>query len=89
MKDFIAEGQWNRQKLLTYISDEDIVNYIYSDLKPPTTEEGSDKAWWMGNSKGAFSVKSAWEIVRIRRPQEEINKHLWTKGIPLKINFSF
>lgn len=58
VQDFIEAGQWNRQKPLTHISDEEIVNYIYDDIKPPTIEDGTDKAWW---------------IVRNKRTQKDIN----------------
>lgn len=45
--------------MLTYLTDEDIVNYICEEIKPPQVEEAPDKTWWMGNSTSNFSVKSA------------------------------
>lgn len=71
------------------MSDMEIVQYICDEIKPPTTEEGMDKAWWMLNSNENFSVKSAWEILRTRKKQVEVEKLLWVKGIPFKVNFFF
>lgn len=49
--------------------------------------EERDKQWWMPNSKGNFSVKSAWDIIRSRKdPQKDI-LFIWEKGLPFKISF--
>lgn len=43
----------------------------------------------MGSTAGSFSVKTAWQLVRNRGDMKEVEKHLWIKGIPFKINFFF
>lgn len=62
VKEFVSVGQWNRQKLPSVLSNEDIINHVCHDIKPPYTNEGCDTAWWMGNPNGSFSLKSAWEM---------------------------
>lgn len=66
VREFVKAGQWSRQRLSTYLSDDDIVQYICNDIKSPCSENEVDKAWWMGNASGMFSVKSAWELIRIK-----------------------
>lgn len=89
VKEFVRGGQWNRQKLLNCLSDEDIVDYIWTDIKPPHCDLGGDKVWWMGNSNGLFSMRSSWDMLRTRHCQNDIDKCLWVKGLPFKINFFF
>lgn len=89
VRDFVFVVQWNKHKLSTYLSDEDTVNYIYEDTKPPILAEWMDKAWWMGNSSGTFSFRSAWELIRAKNRPMKVEKQLWVKGLPLKINFFF
>lgn len=84
---FGGGGQWNRQKLLSYLSDEEIVEHICNDIKPPHYDLGGDKVWCMGNSNDLFSVRSAWELLRTRHCQNDIDKCLWVKGLSFKINF--
>lgn len=55
--EFVTNGHWDRQKLLSCLSNEDIVKYIYEEIKAPHTEEENDKTWWMGNANDSFSVK--------------------------------
>lgn len=40
-----------------------------------------DKAWWMPNSFGNFTVSSAWDLIRKRRDSIEGILHIWEKGI--------
>lgn len=75
VRDFVLAGQY-RHKLSTYLSDEDIVNYICEDIRPPILVEGMDKAWWMENSSGSFSVRSTWELIRTKNRQVEVEKQL-------------
>lgn len=34
VKKFVIDGNWNRNKLLAHLSEEEIVNYICEDIKP-------------------------------------------------------
>lgn len=35
VKDFVTNGNWDRNKLIAYLSDEDIVDHICQEIKPP------------------------------------------------------
>lgn len=59
VKEFMSYGGWDRQKLSMVLNDEELVNYIYQDIMPPKIEGVVDKAWWMGHTKGCFTIKSA------------------------------
>lgn len=59
VKEFMSYGGWDMQKLSIVLNYEELVNYIYQDIMPPKTEEVVDKAWWMGHTKGCFTIKSA------------------------------
>ncbi|KAG5627592.1 hypothetical protein H5410_012810 [Solanum commersonii] len=87
VREFIVDGQWNKLKLASYLSDMEIVQYICEEIRP-SAEGGMDKAWWMANSNGKFSVRSAWDILRTRKKQVEVEKQLWVRGLSFKINFS-
>lgn len=63
------------------------MNHICDNIKPPDTEEESDKAWWIGSNLGVFSIKTAWDLVRARSDRKEEEKQLWVKGLHFKINF--
>lgn len=73
--------------LQTYLSDEGIVDHICEGIKLPISEETMDITWLMGSTSGSFSVKTAWQLVRHRGCKKKVEKNLWVKGIPFKINF--
>lgn len=50
-----------------------------------TNEYG--KCIWMPNSDGAFSIKSAWELVRHRDNFMAMNRLIWHMVVPLKWSF--
>ncbi|KAK6803206.1 hypothetical protein RDI58_000990 [Solanum bulbocastanum] len=86
VKEFTKEGGWDKGKLNQYVSEE-MVQYIIENISPILVETGRDKAWWMGNTSGSFTVNLAWELLRHRRGEMEILKFIWNKQIPFKINF--
>ncbi|KAK6784124.1 hypothetical protein RDI58_017578 [Solanum bulbocastanum] len=88
MKEFIQNGSWNESKLKMFISD-DMVQHIISNIKPNALEESLDKAWWVGNTIGIFTVKSAYHIMRGKKVEEEWRSGMWVKGLPSKISFFF
>lgn len=61
--------------------------YICEGIKPPQIDNVTNKAWWMGESTGKFTMKSAWESIRTKNNKREVYKQLWIKGLPFKINF--
>lgn len=44
-----------------------IVLHIVENIKPTIDLVDNDKAWWMGEAKGSFTVKLAYQIMRHRR----------------------
>lgn len=46
-----------------------------------------DRPVWNLNSDGNFSIFSAWDIIRVHRPQTNLNKYNWKKGVPFKCSF--
>lgn len=66
---------------------EELVNHITKSI-PPSIESGKiDKAWWMGETTGTFTVKSAYKIIRSKKQEQCWSKCVWVKGLPLKIAF--
>lgn len=59
--------KWNYNMLREHIS-EDMANHIMDNVKPITNVD-KDKPWWMGNSEGAFTVKSAFQLIRKKKEQ--------------------
>uniref|UniRef100_M1BXK5 RNase H family protein n=1 Tax=Solanum tuberosum TaxID=4113 RepID=M1BXK5_SOLTU len=84
VKDMIQNEEWDIPRLRQMIS-EDMVNYIVENINP--IMEGDDKAWWMGNTQGEFTVKSAFQLLRRRREEQDWMNNIWIKGLPFKISF--
>lgn len=57
---------WDTTKLKKVIFNE-IVEHIMDNAKPTVEEEASHKAWWMEESRGSFTVKSAFKIFRRKK----------------------
>ncbi|KAK4721618.1 hypothetical protein R3W88_011851 [Solanum pinnatisectum] len=79
-------GVWDSSKLKEHISKE-MANHIIENIKPQINEDITDKAWWTGDNKGRFTVKSAFNNVRRRRMEQEWVQEIWIKGLPFKIDF--
>ena len=47
---FVLAGSWNETKLLTKLS-QDMTVYIMESIKNRIIENGSDRPWWIGNTK--------------------------------------
>lgn len=69
------------------IFNEEVVNQIHKALGPLRQHDEWDKAWWMLSSTCKFTVKSTWEALRKRGPNQEVVKYIWQKGLPFKISF--
>ncbi|KAH0709170.1 hypothetical protein KY284_010597 [Solanum tuberosum] len=59
VKEFQSGGEWNVNKLLECVSPE-MTAHIVENINPGKESDMIDKAWWMGNSKGVFTAKSAY-----------------------------
>lgn len=86
VKKFIIDGAWDIQRLKTILS-EDMVQHITENVSPHLLDVDNDKAWWMGDTSGNFTVKSAWEIFRKKQEQSKLYDYMWPKGLPTKICF--
>ncbi|KAJ6925336.1 hypothetical protein NC651_009874 [Populus alba x Populus x berolinensis] len=71
VSDIIKEGQWDFPQALNAR-----LNSIPFQPKPWF----ADHCLWKGHSSGNFSINSAWESLRDRRPENTIHKVLWFKG---------
>ncbi|KAK4736469.1 hypothetical protein R3W88_000166 [Solanum pinnatisectum] len=78
VKNFVINGGWNEQKLKAVISDE-MVHHIIMNIRPPGTEAILDKAWRVQSSKGDFTVKSTFHILRRKKAEKD-----WTTDDNLK-----
>ncbi|KAH0655771.1 hypothetical protein KY285_030653 [Solanum tuberosum] len=85
VKDFIGNNGWNKDKLQSVIT-EDMTNYIIESIKLVINYE-ADCPWCMGNTKGEFTVKSSFKIMRKKEEEMEWLSNIWVKGLPFKISF--
>ncbi|KAH0669175.1 hypothetical protein KY289_023668 [Solanum tuberosum] len=86
VRDFITERQWNITMLGARLSEE-IQEYIVQKIKTPNSMHQNDTPWWMANTQGSFTVKTAWELVRRRVESIRDFEEIWIKRLPFKINF--
>lgn len=47
VKEFIRNEEWDRRKLLLFISEE-MTDHITTNISPTLVENGNDSIWWMG-----------------------------------------
>ncbi|KAH0636347.1 hypothetical protein KY285_036099 [Solanum tuberosum] len=86
VKEFQSGGDWNINKLLECVLPE-MTAHIVENIKPGKESYMIDKAWWMENSKGVFTVKSTYHSMRRSMNELEWMNQLWLKGLPFKIAF--
>ncbi|KAH0776333.1 hypothetical protein KY290_007744 [Solanum tuberosum] len=65
---------------------QEMTEYIIESIKPPFGE-GNDTPWWMGNTQGDFTVKSAWQQMRKKKEERMDYDMLLNKGVPFKVDF--
>ncbi|WMV60306.1 hypothetical protein MTR67_053691 [Solanum verrucosum] len=86
--DDITNGdEWN-EEVVREILPTEVAEHIICNIKPPRGRNENDKPCWMLETKGIFSVKSAWDYIRQKEEPNRIYKRIWIKGIPFKIAFS-
>ncbi|KAI4371572.1 hypothetical protein MLD38_019789 [Melastoma candidum] len=49
--------------------------------------EGMDKLIWLSNSGGHFSIKEAWELIRIKKQKVDWSTWIWGKATPPRCSF--
>lgn len=86
VNEMVENGIWNSNKLSQTLI-EDWVNHILQNIRPPTDCAELDTPVWMLETRGHFSVKTAWEYLRRRESPRIVYKMIWVKGLPFKISF--
>ncbi|XP_060211804.1 uncharacterized protein LOC132639369 [Lycium barbarum] len=86
VSEMVIDGNWDVARL-ELILPGDVVQHIRDTITPTVMTEEKDIHWWLLDSKGDFTVKSAWDYLRLRGQENEIYKYMWIKGLPFKISF--
>ncbi|CAI9112586.1 OLC1v1013053C1 [Oldenlandia corymbosa var. corymbosa] len=85
-----AYGTPSRSLALSHLAFADDLIIFTRGLKNSLSEdfcEGDDVLVWQPNTKGDFSVKSAYEVTRRRRAEVKELSFVWAKQVPLRISF--
>ncbi|KAI4325901.1 hypothetical protein MLD38_031265 [Melastoma candidum] len=48
---------------------------------------GADRLLWSASSNGIFSIKEAWELLRVKRQKVRWSKWIWSNAIPPRCSF--
>ncbi|XP_070026560.1 uncharacterized protein [Nicotiana sylvestris] len=86
VNDLVENGMWNVDRIFESLP-EDLANHIVQNIRPPTDSSQLDTPFWMLETKGHFTVKSAWDYLRRRVNPKLAYKMIWVKGLPFKISF--
>nr|TKS17240.1 hypothetical protein D5086_0000020710 [Populus alba] len=74
VSDIIVEGQWN------FPTDTPILQNNWNSIVFNPKPWLEDTYMWKGHSSGKFSIASAWELLRDKRPLNNLHKLLWFSG---------
>ncbi|XP_070007342.1 uncharacterized protein [Nicotiana sylvestris] len=74
MLPYMVSGMWDK---LFEILPEDLAVHILEKIKPPSTMQVLDRPFWMLETRGYFSVKSAWEYTRRRDEPRIAYRMIW------------
>ncbi|XP_060216354.1 uncharacterized protein LOC132643852 [Lycium barbarum] len=80
------EGRWKEEQIRALVPKE-MANHILQHVQPPTGKDTVDKAYWKLDSRGIFTVSSAYQVMRQRREVNKVYEYIWIKGLPTKICF--
>lgn len=82
---FIHNGQWDVDLIINTAPPQHVADILAIPLQ---IHNGTpDQALWKLNPDGAFTVSSAWNMIREHRPITVINKLTWNKHISFKCSF--
>ncbi|XP_075105034.1 uncharacterized protein LOC142179115 [Nicotiana tabacum] len=82
----VENDQWDEEKIREILPEE-LADHILLNMKSLLVHDVLDKPQWMLETRGVFSVKSAWEYLRRRNEPANAYKKIWVKGLPFKIAF--
>ncbi|XP_073057420.1 uncharacterized protein [Primulina eburnea] len=80
---FLSEGSWDFDRLCAVVAPSVAKEIVLI----PVLSGDPDLARWIHSSDGAFSVRSAWELIRQRAPSSDIFRPCW--GSWLRPTMSF
>ncbi|KAH0745167.1 hypothetical protein KY285_006824 [Solanum tuberosum] len=83
IEDITNGGEWN-EEVVREILPTELAEHIICNIKPPRGRKENDKPCWMLETKGIFSVKSAWNYIRQKEEPNRIYKRIWIKGINME-----
>ncbi|KAK6789632.1 hypothetical protein RDI58_013432 [Solanum bulbocastanum] len=63
-----------------------MTDHIMDNIKTTNSQSGNDVAWWMGNTQGRFTVKSAWNLTRNKHEIRKDYELIWKKELPFKFS---
>ncbi|XP_019240115.1 PREDICTED: uncharacterized protein LOC109220106 [Nicotiana attenuata] len=86
VNELTQDRRWNVERIHEVLPA-DLAQHIVQNIKPPRENNELDKPFWMLETKGNFSVKSAWDYLRRRNNPSIAYKKIWVKGLPFKISF--
>ncbi|XP_060183095.1 uncharacterized protein LOC132613053 [Lycium barbarum] len=69
--NMVDQGQWNLERLRELLPD-DIVQHSSNTIRPTMIEREMDRPWWILDTKGDFTIKSAWDYIRLRGQNMEL-----------------
>ncbi|XP_019258573.1 PREDICTED: uncharacterized protein LOC109236798 [Nicotiana attenuata] len=84
--ELVDKGSWNVDRLMELLPEE-LALHIVEKIRPPVLDNVLDTPVWMLETKGHFSVKSAWEYLRRRDNPRIAYRMIWVQGFPFKISF--
>lgn len=84
--DVVKGGGWNADRLLEVLPEK-FALHIVQKIRPLVMDNVLDTPYWMLETRGHFSVKSAWEYLRRREDPRSACRMIWVKGLPFKIAF--
>ncbi|XP_075097807.1 uncharacterized protein LOC142175134 [Nicotiana tabacum] len=84
--DVTLDGEGDVDRLFEMLP-ENLAIHILEKIKPLSPQQVLDMPCWMLETRGYFSVKSAWEYTRRRDEPRTAYRMIWVKGQPFKIAF--
>uniref|UniRef100_A0A1U7WDE5 Uncharacterized protein LOC104227439 n=1 Tax=Nicotiana sylvestris TaxID=4096 RepID=A0A1U7WDE5_NICSY len=70
------DGGWDVDRLFERLP-EDLAVHILEKIKPPSPQQILDVPFWMLETRGYFSVKSAWDYTRRREEPLKAYRMIW------------
>nr|XP_009782874.1 PREDICTED: uncharacterized protein LOC104231558 [Nicotiana sylvestris] len=77
--DVTLDGEWDVDRLFEMLP-EDLAVYILEKINPPSPQQVLDMPCWMLETRGYFSVKSAWDYTRRRDEPRTAYRMIWIRN---------